>query len=309
MQSLPIRYIEKNFIFINDISRSLFYFFDFDERSSQINMEFEHFHSFYEIHILLSADAVHFIKGVPYHIQSNDIVLLPPSLLHKTSYPKGIPSKRLIINFMYREDDFGFSQAYEKLFAPFHNQLPIYRLPEKKLQVLIHLLNRITDISLTTASQELTGVEELAVHSIFTEFLYYLHIYQDSNMYIKEAVADKTSESIYTVSNYIHTHYQEELTLNELAKEVYMSPYYLSHQFRQITGYTLTHYIHLTRVRNCQYLLSNTALKITDIASQCGFSSFSQFNRIFRRLCGESPSEYRKKHRSIDFSATTSNTR
>ena len=86
----------------------------------------------------------------------------------------------------------------------------------------------------------------------------------------------------------------EELSLDELAKEAWMSPYYLSHQFRRVTGYTLTHYIHLVRVRNCQFLLINSRKKITEIASDCGFTSFSQFNRVFRRFCGESPSDYRR---------------
>ena len=81
----PINYEEKRFIIVNDISKTLFYFFDFDTRSNSRHMEFEHFHSYYEIHILLSSNALHFIKGIPYHIQTNDFVLLPPSLLHKTS--------------------------------------------------------------------------------------------------------------------------------------------------------------------------------------------------------------------------------
>ena len=73
-----------------------------------------------------------------------------------------------------------------------------------------------------------------------------------------------------------------------------MSPYYLSHQFKRVTGYTITHYVHLVRIRNCQFLLINSRKKITEIAADCGFTSFSQFNRVFRKFCGESPSDYRK---------------
>lgn len=60
-----IEYEEKHFIIINDIENSLFYFFDFDVRSTEKNMEFEHLHSYYEIHILLSPMATHFIEGIP----------------------------------------------------------------------------------------------------------------------------------------------------------------------------------------------------------------------------------------------------
>ncbi|HJA92129.1 MAG TPA: AraC family transcriptional regulator [Candidatus Eisenbergiella merdipullorum] len=290
----PIHYEEKHFIIVNDISNSLFYFFDFDSRSNAKNMEFEHFHSYYEIHILLSPNALHFIEGIPYHIQTNDFVLLPPSLLHKTSYPEGEPSKRLIITFMYRKDGYGFKDSYEEILTPFHESLPIYRFPDEQLSVLTGLLNRIVELSNHAGTQEITGTNELVLHSIFTEFLFCLNLFRNDNIYKKEHVDDTVSERIYAVCNYIHTHYMEELTLDDLAKQAWMSPYYLSHQFKRITGYTITHYVHLVRIRNCQFLLINSKKKITEIAADCGFTSFSQFNRVFRKFCGESPSDYRR---------------
>lgn len=290
----PINYEEKRFIIVNDISKSLFYFFDFDTRSNSRHMEFEHFHSYYEIHILLSSNALHFIKGIPYHIQMNDFVLLPPSLLHKTSYPEGEVSKRLVITFMYRKDGYGFADSYEEILAPFHAPLPIYRFPDEQQSVLAGLINQIVELSRLAGTQELTGAYELTLHSIFTEFLFCLNLFRDKNIYRKEHVEDTVSERIYAVSNYIHTHYMEELTLDDLAKEAWMSPYYLSHQLKRVTGYTITHYVQLVRIRNCQFLLINSRKKITEIAADCGFTSFSQFNRVFRKFCGESPSDYRK---------------
>ncbi len=298
----PIQYNEKQFIIVNDIANSMFYFFDYDQRYSQINMEFEHFHFFYEIHILLSPNAIHFLEGVPYPIESHDFVLLPPSLLHKSCYPEKEPSKRLVISFLYPDNDPAFADSYKELLSPFHKEVPIYRFPEEKLSVLTGLINQIADIAFQdeterqSVTKELSGPKELVLHSLFTTFLYYLNEFQGSNIYEKTQITDKTTERIYSVSNYIHTHYQEDLTLDELAKESYMSPYYLSHQFKRITGYTITHYIHLVRVRNCQFLLVNTKDKITDIALECGFVSFSQFNRVFRKFCEESPSEYRRNH-------------
>lgn len=229
-------------------------------------------------------------------------MLLPPSLLHKSCYPEKEPSKRLVIAFLYPDNDTIFQDAYRELLSPFHKELPIYRFPEEKRNILTGLINQIADIAFQGETErqfvtkELSGTKEIVLHGLFTTFLYYLKEFQDSNIYEKNQVTDKVTERIYSVSNYIHTHYQEDLTLDDLAKESYMSPYYLSHQFKRITGYTITHYIHLVRIRNCQFLLVNTRNKITDIALKCGFVSFSQFNRVFRKFCGESPSEYRKNH-------------
>lgn len=76
-------------ISINDLDSPLFYLFDYDSRSFKINMSFQHFHQFHEIHILLSGRASHIIEGDYYTLQPYDIVLLRPSLLHSTEYPAG----------------------------------------------------------------------------------------------------------------------------------------------------------------------------------------------------------------------------
>ena len=65
--SMPqaIEYEEKHFIIVNDIETFYLFYFDFDVRSTEKNMEFEHLHSYYEIHILLSPMATHFlVEGI-----------------------------------------------------------------------------------------------------------------------------------------------------------------------------------------------------------------------------------------------------
>ena len=52
----------------------------------------------------------------------------------------------------------------------------------------------------------------------------------------------------------------------------------------------------MTKVRNVQSLLINTRLPITEAALSCGFSSFSQFNRVFQKHIGMAPSQYRKQY-------------
>ena len=96
---------EKGFsIIINElktpVENSICYYFDYDARSYSVNMSFPHMHMFYEIMILLSPKAYHFIAGKPYSIINNDIVLLAPAILHQTEYLPGPPSDRIIINFM-----------------------------------------------------------------------------------------------------------------------------------------------------------------------------------------------------------------
>ena len=55
----------------------------------------------------------------------------------------------------------------------------------------------------------------------------------------------------------------------------------------------------MTKVRNVQSILLNTRMPITDAALSCGFTSFSQFNRVFQKHIGMAPSQYRKQHRTL----------
>lgn len=290
-QGDTLLYKKKHNITINDIQHSLYYYFDYDERSFDINMPFQHFHSFYEIMILISPQACHLIEGLPYSIRAGDLVLLRPSVLHQTEYPKGAPSKRLIIGFLYPPELWGMPETYQKLFEPFYSPLPIYRFPSKQQQLINEKLNRIYRYSFQNEEPEL---KSLILHGMFIEFLYTIRQLAPSNIYINEPLMNEASKKIYTIANYIHNHYSEELTLDYLSREFYISPYYLSHQFKDVTGYTLTQYIQMTRIRNVQYLLLNTKKKISELAEECGFTSFSQFNRIFQKYCSQSPSEFRK---------------
>lgn len=278
-------------IIINDMPDSVYYYFDYDERSYQVNMDFQHFHSFHEIHLLLNPKAHHLVEGIPYSIEANDFVLLRPSLLHKTTYPQGAPSKRLVINFLYPQEYLDSHPALQILLEPFSDSLPIYRFDRNKQQVLNQIINEIHQLS----KQSLPGdIKMMMIHNRFQDFLYKLWELKNYNLYAPEEFDNELSEKIYRITSYIHTHYSEELTLDSLAKQFYMSTCYLSHQFRSITGYTLIHYIQMTRIRNAQYALINTNEKITNISELNGFTSFSQFNRVFRKFCGKSPSDFRK---------------
>ena len=62
-------YQDKYYIRVNEENDTIFYFFDYDVRSAEINMQFQHFHTFYEMCLLLCPNAIHFIEGVRYELQ------------------------------------------------------------------------------------------------------------------------------------------------------------------------------------------------------------------------------------------------
>lgn len=280
-------------VHVNTPADPLFYYFDYDQRSHNINMEFQHDHDFYEIHILLDSRATHIIEGNVHALQQYDIVLLRPYRLHKTQYPVGPPHKRLIINFAVPTNTPGFETAYKNMLLPFGEEVPIYRLTGEPRRAVFDPLNAIF-----TLSHNASPLNPVLIHSLFQQFLCALTQQRDMNSYVLEEIGNAIMQKIYSITAHIHSKYSSELSLDSISREFYISPYYLSHQFKAVTGFTLTEYIQMTRVRKAQQLLIHTRHKISIIAEQCGFNSFSQFNRIFNKQSGMSPSAFRKQQAS-----------
>ncbi|MFC4101255.1 response regulator [Paenibacillus xanthanilyticus] len=96
---------------------------------------------------------------------------------------------------------------------------------------------------------------------------------------------------------YIETHIADELSREELAAHVYLNPAYLSRLFRKETGMVLTHYILQAKMRRAAEQLGATERSVSEIADSLGYSNFSYFARLFRKVYGSNPHDYRKSHR------------
>ena len=98
---------------------------------------------------------------------------------------------------------------------------------------------------------------------------------------------------IWKTRKFIEEHSREELSLTEVAKAVNINANHLSENFKQITGINFVEYVARARFATACNLLRNPNLRISEIAFAAGFQSLSQFNRVFKRFSGKSPTQYR----------------
>lgn len=101
-------------------------------------------------------------------------------------------------------------------------------------------------------------------------------------------------ELVRQIVKYIHDHYAKELTLQDIARQIYLSPDYFSRLFKKEVGCTYAEYLTKVRVERAKALLSNPALSVAEVAQKVGYHDPNYFSRVFRKVVGVSPSDYRQ---------------
>lgn len=112
---------------------------------------------------------------------------------------------------------------------------------------------------------------------------------------VYETRDDKRFKVVQEAMEYIKNHYKENLTLDDLADVLYISPYYLSHLFREQLGYTFVDFLTRVRVEKAKKLLAESNLSIIRIAEEVGYSDSSYFSKVFKKLENITPSKYRNQ--------------
>ncbi|PTX99114.1 AraC family transcriptional regulator [Opitutus sp. ER46] len=120
------------------------------------------------------------------------------------------------------------------------------------------------------------------------------HLSARSNQIVtQEATAE--APVISRARAFIAEHYADEIALTDVARAVNTSPFYFCKLFKAATGLTFTDYLARVRVEMVKQILLNPHKRVSEAAYEAGFQSLSQFNRVFRRVAGESPSAYRER--------------
>lgn len=94
---------------------------------------------------------------------------------------------------------------------------------------------------------------------------------------------------------YINERQAEDISLTEVARAVNTSSFYFCKMFKKSTGINFTDYVARVRIEKAKNLLLNPNLRVSEVAYEVGFQSLTHFNRVFRKQCGISPTEYRLK--------------
>ncbi len=109
---------------------------------------------------------------------------------------------------------------------------------------------------------------------------------------------ENTTRECSRIKRYIDSHYQDDITLDSLAKMAHLNKYYFVHAFTKFYGQSPIQYLTAIRLKTSKDLLESSDYTISEIAQLSGFSSPSYFAQCFRKNCGMTALAYRNLTRN-----------
>ncbi|WP_422659623.1 response regulator transcription factor [Paenibacillus sp. EC2-1] len=105
----------------------------------------------------------------------------------------------------------------------------------------------------------------------------------------------KENHIIHDIARYLENSYHEEISLQDIASRFFLSREYISRKFRQEFGVTLSDFLGKIRIDKAKLLLLNPHLRMVQIAEMVGYQDEKYFSKVFKKLEGQTPNDYRKE--------------
>lgn len=252
-----------------------------------------HIHDNYEIQFFLEGDVQCFINGQEHTLKAQDVVIIPPHARHFNKIRSGSPYRRCIFwvsrEFIdaLRNSDSCYGYFLEKLQENryfWHFTASTFNALQARIISLIE--------SGSSARFGREARTELAAVSLILRLNE--AIYEQCQPF-----AEKEEQSLMErLLTFIQTHLEEDLSLDRLASEFFVSKYYISHLFKAEMGISLHQYVLKKRLDQVRIAMLSGE-ELTPAIEKAGFKTYSSFFRAFQKEFGMSPTEYRKKW-SID---------
>lgn len=238
-----------------------------------------HYHDFNKIIIFISGNTTYTIEGKNYVLQPYDIVLVNAGEIHRPSVLDNSAYERIIIyvspQFLnsFSEEDYDLNYCFNRAKQEHSNVLRIHSMEKSKLfQVCQELEYSFSDNAFA---------KELYQKILFLEFMIQLNrtaILNNIN-YLDSA---KDNSKLIQIIDYINEHLADEISIDSLSAQFYLSRYYLMHFFKEETGYTIGNYITEKRLLLAKSMVQN-GCNITEACFQSGFKNYSTFSRAFKK--------------------------
>ncbi|MDY3918787.1 MAG: AraC family transcriptional regulator [Candidatus Limivivens sp.] len=269
-------------------------------RSGKFDMRVKHFHTQYEIFYIVEGERVFFFHNREYIARAGDLILVDSDLIHMTkSASEEDEGHNRIILYITREK----MESYDRLFPAlqmvqfFHDYYGVYHLDQEQ-QDLIRSLFRSLRHALTQKERNYRLGIDFDILSYFFKLMSFVRRHQN----LTPHDADKPKhQAAYGIADYLSQNCERTVSLDELSEKFYLSKYYICRIFKEVTGYTISEYTNIHRIRKAKRYLEETDMSISDITYALGYESVTYFERMFKTYMTLSPLKYRKTLNTVTY--------
>lgn len=246
-----------------------------------------HHHDFYEVYLFLGGEVEYWVEGRVFHLHPGDLLLINPQELHRPIVKPNCSVYERIVLWIDKNYLENLSANEVTLTRCFDNTVPTHTnlLRPNNLQ-RSDIMSRMGELVRESYSDEYGY--KICSSGIFLQLMVTLNriaLHSDS---IPEEQED-TPKLVTHILSYINEHYMEDLSLEGLSEQFFVSKYHLSHEFTRAVGVGVYRYIMLKRLLMAKQMLTD-GMAPGEVYGSCGFRDYTNFFRAFKAEYGISPS-------------------
>lgn len=242
-----------------------------------------HYHGFHKITFFLSGQAGYAIEGQSYALEPGDLVLVPAGAIHRPEISPGTAYERYILYLS--------PQFLQALSSPEEDLSQCFSLAQSRYAFALRPQREDAFLPLLKAlaqaqEDELFGAA-LLCKALITQLLVLItrNLEDHQLRYVTSAACDG---KIVAIVKYLNLHLGQSISIDELAKQFYMSKYYMMRRFKAETGCTIHSYLTEKRLLLARQQIA-LGIPLSQVSESCGFGDYSTFARAYKRRFGVSP--------------------
>lgn len=236
-----------------------------------------HTHYFSELFFVRSGIGSFIVENQTFCVAQDDLVIVNPNVAHTEVSVGTTPLEYVVLGVEGMRFDFDKNSPSDHTICNYFKQ---------REELLFYFDIMLREIEGRASGHEMVCQKLLDILLII--------LMRGSNSSFSVAPSQKISKECSQVMRHINSNFAEEITLDSLAEVAHLSKFYLVHTFTSFFGMSPMTYLNGVRIQSSKELLESTNHSILQIAQSTGFSSQSYFSQSFRKVCGQTPGNYRR---------------